>query len=122
MERRWKVLIVVVAGVFMAGLDVFIVNIAFPQLHTDFPGTSLRSLSWVLNSYTIVFAAFLIAAGPLVGHVRAQALLPARHGPVRNRLGRLRAGAVDPVPRRRACDPGSRRGAVDAGLARAAAA
>jgi EmrB/QacA subfamily drug resistance transporter len=63
MERRWQVLIVVVAGVFMAGLDVFIVNIAFPQLHTDFPGTSLRSLSWVLNSYTIVFAAFLIAAG-----------------------------------------------------------
>jgi EmrB/QacA subfamily drug resistance transporter len=63
MQRRWKVLIVVVAGVFMAGLDVFIVNIAFPQLHTDFPGTSLRSLSWVLNSYTIVFAAFLIAAG-----------------------------------------------------------
>jgi EmrB/QacA subfamily drug resistance transporter len=63
MERRWRVLIVVVAGVFMAGLDVFIVNIAFPQLHTDFPGTSLRSLSWVLNSYTIMFAAFLIAAG-----------------------------------------------------------
>jgi EmrB/QacA subfamily drug resistance transporter len=63
MERRWQVLLVVVAGVFMAGLDVFIVNIAFPQLHTDFPGTSLRSLSWVLNSYTIVFAAFLIAAG-----------------------------------------------------------
>jgi len=63
MERRWRVLIVVVAGVFMAGLDVFIVNIAFPQLHTDFPNTSLRSLSWVLNSYTIVFAAFLIAAG-----------------------------------------------------------
>jgi EmrB/QacA subfamily drug resistance transporter len=63
MERRWQVLLVVVAGVFMAGLDVFIVNIAFPQLHTEFPGTSLRSLSWVLNSYTIVFAAFLIAAG-----------------------------------------------------------
>jgi EmrB/QacA subfamily drug resistance transporter len=63
MERRWQVLLVVVAGVFMAGLDVFIVNIAFPQIHTEFPGTSLRSLSWVLNAYTIVFAAFLIAAG-----------------------------------------------------------
>ncbi len=63
MERKWRVLIVVVAGVFMAGLDVFIVNIAFPQLHSDFAGTSLGSLSWVLNSYTIVFAAFLIAAG-----------------------------------------------------------
>jgi EmrB/QacA subfamily drug resistance transporter len=63
MERKWQVLLVVVAGVFMAGLDVFIVNIAFPQIHTEFPHTSLRSLSWVLNSYTIVFAAFLIAAG-----------------------------------------------------------
>jgi EmrB/QacA subfamily drug resistance transporter len=63
MERRWQVLTVVVVGVFMAGLDVFIVNIAFPQIHSDFPGTSLGSLSWILNAYTIVFAAFLIAAG-----------------------------------------------------------
>jgi EmrB/QacA subfamily drug resistance transporter len=63
MERRWKVLMVVVVGVFMAGLDVFIVNIAFPQIHADFPDTSLASLSWILNSYTIVFAAFLIVAG-----------------------------------------------------------
>jgi EmrB/QacA subfamily drug resistance transporter len=63
MERKWKILMVVVVGVFMAGLDVFIVNIAFPQIHTDFPGTSLGSLSWILNAYTIVFAAFLIVAG-----------------------------------------------------------
>jgi EmrB/QacA subfamily drug resistance transporter len=63
MQRRWRVLMVVVVGVFMAGLDVFIVNIAFPQLHHDFPHTSLGSLTWVLNSYTIVFAAFLIVAG-----------------------------------------------------------
>lgn len=74
MERRWKVLLVVVVGVFMAGLDVFIVNIAFPQIQLDFPGTSLGSLSWILNSYTIVFAAFLIAAGrwsDVVGRKRA---------------------------------------------------
>jgi EmrB/QacA subfamily drug resistance transporter len=74
MERRWKVLLVVVVGVFMAGLDVFIVNIAFPQIQRDFPGTSLGSLSWILNSYTIVFAAFLIAAGrwsDAVGRKRA---------------------------------------------------
>ena len=63
MERKWKVLAVVVVGVFMAGLDVFIVNIAFPQIHADFPGTSLSGLSWILNAYTIVFAAFLIVAG-----------------------------------------------------------
>jgi EmrB/QacA subfamily drug resistance transporter len=74
MERRWKVLLVVVVGVFMAGLDVFIVNIAFPQIQRDFPGTGLSSLSWVLNAYTIVFAAFLIAAGrwsDAVGRKRA---------------------------------------------------
>lgn len=63
MERKWKVLMVVVVGVFMAGLDVFIVNIAFPQIHADFPDTSLAGLSWILNAYTIVFAAFLIVAG-----------------------------------------------------------
>ncbi len=63
MERKWKVLMVVVVGVFMAGLDVFIVNIAFPQIHSDFPDSSLSSLSWILNAYTIVFAAFLIVAG-----------------------------------------------------------
>ncbi len=63
MDRKWRVLMVVVVGVFMAGLDVFIVNIAFPQIHHDFPHTSLSSLSWVLNAYTIVFAAFLVAAG-----------------------------------------------------------
>jgi EmrB/QacA subfamily drug resistance transporter len=63
MERRWRVLAVVVAGVFMAGLDLFIVNIAFPQIGADFAGTSLGELSWVLNAYTIVFAAFLVVAG-----------------------------------------------------------
>src|ERR1700689_886168 len=74
MERRWRVLMVVVVGVFMAGLDVFIVNIAFPQIGKDFPGTSLASLSWILSSYTIVFAAFLIVAGrwsDAVGRKRA---------------------------------------------------
>ena len=29
----------------------------------DYPGTSLSSLSWVLNAYTIVFAAVLVPAG-----------------------------------------------------------
>lgn len=73
MERRWQVLLVVVVGVFMAGLDVFIVNIAFPQIHSDYPHTSLGTLSWILSAYTIVFAAFLIGAGrwaDLVGRKR----------------------------------------------------
>jgi EmrB/QacA subfamily drug resistance transporter len=50
-------------AVFMSSLDLFIVNLAFPYIGRDFAGTDLGSLSWVLNAYTIVFAAVLIPAG-----------------------------------------------------------
>src|SRR3954464_1091052 len=62
-NRRWKVLAVVSIAVFMSSLDLFIVNIAFPDMQADFGGTSLASLSWVLNAYAIVFAALLVPAG-----------------------------------------------------------
>src|SRR3954449_8927271 len=63
MAHKWRVLIVVSAAVFMASLDLFIVNIAFPDIERDFGGTSLGSLSWILNAYAIVFAALLVPAG-----------------------------------------------------------
>ena len=50
-------------GVFMAFVDATIVNIAFPDIAESFPDTSISSLTWVLNAYNIVFAAFLVAAG-----------------------------------------------------------
>src|SRR5205807_7730253 len=46
-----------------AGLDLFIVNIAFPDIRHDFSGTSLAGLSWILNASAIVFAALLVPAG-----------------------------------------------------------
>jgi len=49
--------------VFMSSLDLFIVNLAFPYIAREYAGTSLSSLSWVLNGYTIVFAAVLVPAG-----------------------------------------------------------
>src|SRR4051794_16194214 len=61
--RRWKVLAVVSTAVFMSSLDLFIVNIAFPDIRSDFPGTSPAGLSWILNAYAIVFAALLVPAG-----------------------------------------------------------
>jgi EmrB/QacA subfamily drug resistance transporter len=63
MSRRALVTITVCLGVFMASLDLFIVNIAFPAISRDFHGTSLGSLSWVLNAYAITFAALLVPAG-----------------------------------------------------------
>jgi EmrB/QacA subfamily drug resistance transporter len=50
-------------AVFMSSLDLFIVNLAFPYIGREYPGTSLGGLSWVLNGYTIVFAAVLVPAG-----------------------------------------------------------
>src|SRR3954462_7521576 len=61
--RRWKVLAVVSTAVFMSSLDLFIVNIAFPDIRADFPDSSLASLSWILNAYAIVFAALLVPFG-----------------------------------------------------------
>ncbi|MGZ6804028.1 MAG: MFS transporter [Nocardioidaceae bacterium] len=59
------VLLVASFGAFLAFLDSTIVNIAFPDIARDFPTSSVSSLSWVLNAYNIVFAAFLIASGRL---------------------------------------------------------
>jgi EmrB/QacA subfamily drug resistance transporter len=61
--QRAKVAAIVSVGVFVASLDLFIVNIAFPDIERDFHGTSLASLSWILNAYAIVFAALLVPAG-----------------------------------------------------------
>ena len=52
-------------GAFMAFLDATIVNVAFPDMVAAFPGDALSSLSWVLNGYNVVVAAFLLPAGRL---------------------------------------------------------
>ncbi len=64
-SRRRLAFVVVAVGVFMAQLDLFIVNIAFPSIASDFPGSTNGALSWVLNAYAIVFAACLVPAGRL---------------------------------------------------------
>src|SRR6266852_1178494 len=65
MPHRYRVLIVVSVATFVASMDLFIVNIAFPSIERDFAGTSDATLSWVLSAYAIVTAALLIPAGRL---------------------------------------------------------
>ena len=60
-----KVFAIAAMGVFLAALDLFIVNIAFPAIQRDFSGSSVSDVSWVLNVYAIVFAALLVSAGKL---------------------------------------------------------
>lgn len=63
--RQTLTLLVLCASAFLAGLDVFIVNVAFDDIGRDFPGSSLADLSWVLNAYAIVYAALLVPLGSL---------------------------------------------------------
>jgi EmrB/QacA subfamily drug resistance transporter len=59
------VLAIVCAAVVLAALDLFIVNVALPQMARDFhvSGNGVADLSWVLNAYAIVYAAFLVLFG-----------------------------------------------------------
>ncbi|WP_325097434.1 MFS transporter [Nocardia gipuzkoensis] len=59
------VLAVVSIGVLLSSLDLFIVNVALPDMAADFGGARISGLSWVLNAYAIVFAALLVPAGRL---------------------------------------------------------
>jgi hypothetical protein len=43
------VLVIVCAGVVLASLDLFIVNVALPEIARDLHQRNLGNLSWVLN-------------------------------------------------------------------------
>jgi hypothetical protein len=38
---------------------------AFSAIRADFADTTIEQLSWVLNAYTVVYAALLVTAGRL---------------------------------------------------------
>ncbi len=57
------VLLVVCAGVVLASLDLFIVNVALPDMAKDLGTSSLSDLSWVLNAYAITYASLLLLFG-----------------------------------------------------------
>ncbi|MEA2669828.1 MAG: transporter, family, methylenomycin resistance protein, partial [Chloroflexota bacterium] len=52
------------AGFFMVILDTTIVNSALPALRRDL-GTGVSGLQWVVNGYTLAFAALLLSGGAL---------------------------------------------------------
>lgn len=60
---RSKLIVVTAIAAFMAFLDATIVNVAFPDVRDHFPSSTSANLSWILNAYNIVFAAFLVPSG-----------------------------------------------------------
>src|SRR5258708_6924443 len=79
----------------MSSLDLFIVNLAFPYIGREYPGTGLGTLSWVLNGYTIVFAAVLVPAGRWADRVGRRLVFVA--GLVAFSLGSLLCGLAPGV-------------------------
>jgi EmrB/QacA subfamily drug resistance transporter len=65
-----QVLVIACAGVVLASLDLFIVNVALPQIARDLKAPSLGELSWVLNGYAIVYASLLVFFGRLADRYR----------------------------------------------------
>ncbi len=59
----WRTFWITAIAVFMVSLDATVVVAAFPAFRDHFAQASAGQLSWVLNGYTIMYAALLVPAG-----------------------------------------------------------
>ena len=65
----WRTLRWTCTAVFMALLDATILFVAFPSIRRSFPAVSAADLSWILNAYTVVYAALLVPAGRIADRI-----------------------------------------------------
>jgi EmrB/QacA subfamily drug resistance transporter len=63
-RRRWKVLSVLCIALAVTSIDTTILAVALPSVVEDIHASGSQ-LQWILDSYTIVFACLLLAAGAL---------------------------------------------------------
>jgi len=68
-RSEWVVLLSTSLAVFAVFLDTTIGFVSFPAISATFRAAGPSTLSWVLNAYTLVFAALLIPAGRLADRV-----------------------------------------------------
>ena len=64
-------LIVAVLGMFVVTLDALVVNVALPAIGSDL-GSGIAGLQWVVDGYTLMFAALLLSAGALSDRIGAR--------------------------------------------------
>ncbi len=63
-DRRWRTLGVLCLSLLVITVDATIVNIALPSFVRDL-GADTSQLQWIVDAYTLVFAALLLAAGSI---------------------------------------------------------
>lgn len=61
----WPVFWVASVATFLVSLDTTMLYSVFGALRAGFPAASAADMSWVLNAYTVIYAAMLIPAGGL---------------------------------------------------------
>ena len=60
-----------VLGFFVITLDAVVVNVALPSIRSDLGG-GITGLQWVVDGYTLLFAALLLSAGALSDRIGAR--------------------------------------------------
>ena len=73
-RRRGLVLLALCSAALIINIDVTIVNVALPSLVREL-GATTTNLQWVVDSYTLVFAALILAAGSLSDRVGRKGIL-----------------------------------------------
>jgi EmrB/QacA subfamily drug resistance transporter len=66
------VFVVTALAVFMASLDLSIVNIAFPALEHTFRSDPRSLITWVITAYAITFGALLVVSGRTADRIGAR--------------------------------------------------
>lgn len=65
LRSAWAQFWIASVAVFLVSIDGTILFAAFGALRASFPEVKAADLSWVLNAYTVVYAALLVPAGGL---------------------------------------------------------
>jgi EmrB/QacA subfamily drug resistance transporter len=73
-ERKGLILLSLCLAALIINIDVTIVNVTLPTLVREL-GASITSLQWVVDAYTLVFAALILAAGSLSDRVGRKGIL-----------------------------------------------
>src|SRR5213595_3484943 len=77
--RKGLVLIALCFAALIINIDVTIVNVALPSLVREI-GATTTNLQWVVDAYTLVFAALILAAGSISDRVGRKGVLLAGLG------------------------------------------
>ncbi|MEZ4249617.1 MAG: MFS transporter, partial [Polyangiales bacterium] len=69
--KPWRTLAAALLGFFILTLDALVVSVALPAIRADLGG-GMTGLQWVMDGYTLPFAALLLFAGSLADRLGAR--------------------------------------------------